>query len=226
MPADEDRRPILAFPPKFVYHDFEKNGWTHAMIVGLASTRKPKVDAVRAVFRRLAPKFDVTFEKIEFIEMEIASGIDETPTSLNHILQGAKRRGISLREICQERNHAVTYAIGMEGGLFSVEDPLFGIQTFLQSWAYVTDYQQESFGASGAIVVPDSISEPVLHGKESLGVVIDRLAQQTNVRSNQGTWGVLTQDLISRQASFELALTSALAPFYNPASYGIRNKPR
>jgi non-canonical (house-cleaning) NTP pyrophosphatase len=226
MQANQGDRPFLLFLQSLSTMISKKIGWIHSMVIGLASTRKPKVDAVRAVFRRLAPKFGVPFEEIKFIEMEIASGVDETPTSLNHILQGAKRRGIGLREMCQERNHLVDYSIGMEGGLFSVEDPLFGTQTFLQSWAYVTDYRLESFGASGAIAVPDSISEPVLLGKEDLGAVIDGLAKQKNVRSNQGTWGVLTQDLISRQESFELALTSALAPFYNPASYGIRTKPR
>jgi inosine/xanthosine triphosphatase len=193
------------------------------MIVGLASTRKPKANATRAVFRRLADRFGVQVEEIEFVEMEIDSGVEETPRSLNDLMQGAKMRGKVLLNRCNER---LGFAVGMEGGLFSVEDPRFGTQTFLQSWAYVTDSDRESFGASGALLVPDAIAVPVMQRRESLGEVIDRIADQTNVRSNQGTWGILTRDLISRQDSFELALTIALAPFYNPASYVHRDRMR
>jgi non-canonical (house-cleaning) NTP pyrophosphatase len=191
------------------------------MVVGIASIRKPKVEAVKAVFARLAPRLaaGTTGEGLVFLEFEIDSSAEETPTSLERLLQGAKARGQNLREHCRERQMWIEIAVGLEGGLFSIERESIGRLTFLQSWAYVTSDGRESFGASGAIQVPPSIAHPVLDEHQSLSDVIDRIALQNGIRSNQGTWGVLSQDLISRQASFEMALTSALAPFYNPAMY-------
>lgn len=194
------------------------------MVVAIASTRKPKVDAVKAVFGRLAPWLKVAVSNLKFLDFDIVSGVEETPTSLERIMQGARLRGVNLRNHCREQNREIAFVIGLEGGLFSVNDPSVGRQTFLQSWAYVANDGQESFGASGAILVPQSIAEPVLDGNQSLSEVIDRTAEQKDIRSKQGTWGILSQDVTTRQASFEVALTNALAPFYNPAFYRAQER--
>lgn len=192
------------------------------MIIGIASIRKPKVDAVKAVFGRLASRFGTNVGELSFLEIEVQSGVEETPKSLLRIMEGARVRTLNLCAVCRTQGKGITFAVGLEGGLFSVEDAAIGRQTFLQSWAYVASAGQESFGASGAILLPTSIAGPVVGGDQSLSDVINRAAQQNDVRSNQGTWGILTQDLITRQDSFEVALTSALAPFYNPAFYRAR----
>ncbi len=189
------------------------------MVIGIASTRKPKVEAVKSVFTRLAPRLGAKSESLIFLEFEIESGVEETPTSLERLLQGARARGINLWHLCRERKTRISFAVGLEGGLFSLDHKSIGKQTFLQSWAFVTSNGREAFGASGAILVPRSIADPVLHDNHSLSDVIDHTARQNDIRSKQGTWGVLSQDLITRQASFETALTNALAPFYNSVLY-------
>jgi non-canonical (house-cleaning) NTP pyrophosphatase len=52
-----------------------------------------------------------------------------------------------------------------------------------------------------------------------LGIAIDRFASQTDIRSKQGTWGVLSHDILTRRHSFVIALISAFAPFYNKKVY-------
>ncbi len=189
------------------------------MVVGVASTRRPKVDAVKAVFQRLAPRLGSGEGELVVLEFEVESGVEETPTSLDRLLEGARSRARNLSKLCRDRNTAVGFAVGLEGGLFSVGRGEDGTKTFLQSWACVSSNGWESFGASGAIEVPAAMAHQVLVEHRSLADVIDRAARQSDVRNNQGTWGILTRDLISRQASFEIALTSALAPFYNPEMY-------
>jgi inosine/xanthosine triphosphatase len=190
------------------------------MLIGIASIRKPKIDAVRAVFTRLAPIFGIAADEMSFVENEVGSGVEETPISLERILEGARTRGKKLSDRFRSEKVDATYCVGLEGGFFSVKDSMGGIQTFLQSWAFVINGERESYGASGAIIVPKAIARPVIENKESLARVIDRVSLQRDVRNNQGTWGVLSGDRITRQASFESALTNALAPFYNPAVYG------
>jgi non-canonical (house-cleaning) NTP pyrophosphatase len=189
------------------------------MVVAIASIRKPKVAAVQAVFRRLARQLNLAAEKLVFDDFDIGSGVEETPKSLERIMQGARSRALNLRNLCIEKSKDAAFVIGLEGGLFSVDGSSFGRQTFLQSWACVLSDGRESFGASGAILVPQSIAGPVINENQSLSDVIDRTAMQQDIRSKQGTWGILSRDLITRQASFEVALTSALAPFYNPVFY-------
>ncbi len=182
--------------------------------VAIGSARRPKVDAVKATFERLAPLFDVRPDAIEYLAQDADSGVDETPRSLERLMAGARNRAQALRHLLMQKERPVRFCVGLEGGLWSANGVVF-----LQSWAFVTDGERESFGSSGAIMVPAIIADSVFHRGESLGAVIDMVAEEENVRSNQGTWGILTKDRITRQQSFEVALLSALAPFYNSALY-------
>jgi non-canonical (house-cleaning) NTP pyrophosphatase len=87
---------------------------------------------------------------------------------------------------------------------------------FLRGWVYAGDaLGTGSFGCSPSIEVPEEIAEAVLDRGEDLGDVIDRFSGGVDVRSKEGTWGVLTRDLITRSRSFEIATLAALAPYYN-----------
>jgi inosine/xanthosine triphosphatase len=182
--------------------------------IAVGSTRRPKVEAVTAAFRRLAPRFGVTPEEIVIMAEDAASGVEETPRSLPALMAGARNRARALRHLLNQKQQTADYCIGLEGGLWSAEGSVF-----LQSWAFVTNGTRESYGSSGVITVPESIARAVMAEGKSLGDVIDGVAEEENVRSRQGTWGVLTKDMLTRQDSFELALLSALAPFYNQEMY-------
>ncbi|MBZ5551436.1 MAG: DUF84 family protein [Acidobacteriia bacterium] len=94
-----------------------------------------------------------------------------------------------------------------------------GRHCFLQNWAYVSDGTRGAFGASGMIVLPTPIAREVVDARRELGEVIDEFSNRRDVRSNEGTWGILTRDLISRKDAFKIALLNAFAPFYNPRAY-------
>ena len=67
--------------------------------------------------------------------------------------------------------------------------------------------------------VPERIVNEVVDGKNELGDVIDKYGTQNEIRDKDGAFGVFTQGLITRQASFEFALLSAFAPFFNQTLY-------
>jgi len=190
--------------------------------IAIGSTRRPKVEAVKQTFARLAPQFELPLDQMVFIAEDTASGVDETPRSLNDLMSGARNRARALRHLLNQKGQSADLYVGLEGGLWASER-----MVFLQSWAFVTDGTREAFGSSGVIPLPEQIAEDAFRRKKSLSDVIDAYVRQENVRSSQGTWGVLTKDLLTRQQSFELALLSALAPFYNDAVYrpGLQSTP-
>jgi non-canonical (house-cleaning) NTP pyrophosphatase len=118
------------------------------------------------------------------------------------------------KEIALSKGSERVFSVGVEGGV-----SVFLERAFLQSWACVYDGVRMSFGSSGSIEIPPALADVVVRGGADLGEVIDVFAKQLNVRSNQGTWGILTNDLITREDSFELATLNALAPFYNGSLY-------
>ena len=184
------------------------------MKVVIASKRAPKVNGVQRAFRKLADVYalgDVAFESIS-----VESGVSATPLSVDELLKGAEQRAKSaFVEARQQTNRSLLlYSVGVEGGI-----SIFRGRTFLQSWVCIYDGRELGFGSSGSIEIPPALSDAVVRDGGDLGVVIDRFADQHNVRSNQGTWGILTNDLITREDSFELAAINAFIPFLNTAIY-------
>src|SRR5438477_529894 len=55
-----------------------------------------------------------------------------------------------------------------------------------------------------------------------LAVAIDRFAGTVGIRDAQGAWGVLSNNFISRQEAFRVAVIAAFAPFYNSRMYRIQ----
>lgn len=184
------------------------------MKVIIASVRAPKVNGVKRAFRRLSDRAE--FRDIVFEPMEIESGVQATPLSVEELLTGARRRAEAamLKQTVQSKGYEPVYSVGVEGGL-----SVFLERAFLQSWACVFDGIRMSFGSSGNIEIPAALADAVVRGGADLGQVIDVFAERVNVRSNQGTWGILTNDLITREDSFELATLNALAPFFNGRLY-------
>lgn len=91
---------------------------------------------------------------------------------------------------------------------------------FLENWAYVTDGSgRGAFGQSGAILIPDALAKRVVDEGVELADAIDAFAGQQGIRDQQGAWGVLSRNLITRQDAFRTAVINAFAPFFNAALY-------
>jgi inosine/xanthosine triphosphatase len=181
------------------------------MIIAIASKRGPKVEAVKKCFESIKQFFTDT--QIEFLSYEIDAGII-MPRSITELMEGAKKRTVLLRQTLHLENQHADFFIGMEGGFHSMLHDGKEL-VFLQSWVYVSNGVIGFFGSSGNILVPEKIATEVMINKRDLSEVIDEFAKQADVRSKQGTWGILSKDLLTRQQSFEIALTAAFAPFYN-----------
>lgn len=184
------------------------------MKVVIASTRAPKVNGVQRAVRKLAHIYPLG--EIIFESMAVESGVSATPLTIDELLTGAYHRAKAAYEAAQEQSTTpgIIYSVGVEGGV-----SVFQGHTFLQSWACIYNGEQVGFGSSGSIELPLSLSDAVVRDGADLGEVIDSFAEQHNVRSNQGTWGILTDDLITREDSFELAVINALIPFLNIKVY-------
>jgi inosine/xanthosine triphosphatase len=183
------------------------------MRIALGSSRAAKIDAVRASISRIA-EIAPEWNNAEILAFEVVTDAPLMPMSDKELMFGAKARAEAVCKLIKARDQLAELYIGLEGGFHSID--LDGkVYTFLRGWAYVTDGIHEGFGASPSISVPSNIVERVIKEKRELGEIIDEVAGQEDVRSRQGTWGVLSLDLLTRAMSFEMALIGALAPFYN-----------
>jgi inosine/xanthosine triphosphatase len=185
--------------------------------IAAGSTRRPKLNAVQEaadLFRRYLPP-DTT---IEVHGYEVESGVSHTPLSRQELMRGARQRAEALVSRLTASAEPADFYVGLEGGL-DVIDEQGRRRVFLESWAYVTDGDRGHFGCSGSIEIPEALAEEVVARGTELSVAIDHFAGQAGIRDAQGAWGVLSENLISRQESFRVAVVAAFAPFYNRKLY-------
>ena len=185
--------------------------------IALGSDRAAKIMAVRASVARIAT-IDPDWANANVVARRVETSVPAMPLTDWQLMQGARERALAARDSLLSRRLEADLYVGLEGGFHSVS--IEGEwHTFLRGWAYATDGRQGAFGAAPSISVPPDIVRSVVEGRRELGAVIDELTGGRDIKSKQGTWGVLSRDLMTRSMSFEVALVAAFAPFYNPKLY-------
>jgi len=189
--------------------------------VAVDSTRGPKVEAVRRAVELLRRRFpDFLGGEPEVLARAVPSGTAPTPRSTAELMCGAEGRARSVYALVAAEGQAPELAVGLEGGV-RAEIAAGGRRApaWLESWAYVTDGRRGFFGSGGSVPLPEALAAAVVERGEDLGPAADRLYRLEDVAGGQGTFGVLTGGLITREEAFVRALLHALAPFYNPWAY-------
>ena len=202
------------------------------IIIAVGSKRGPKLNAVTEALESFSSALAHDAE-FEIAAVEVGSGVSHTPASRDELMRGARQRAEALQEIALRQGASWQYFVGLEGGLDVVQE---GASTdemlshsrmrqngqrrvFLESWAYVSDGARGHYGRSGSIEIPEVLAHEVLENGVELAVAIDRFAGAVGIRDAQGAWGVLSNNFISRQQAFRIAVIAAFAPFYNSRMY-------
>ena len=202
------------------------------IIIAVGSKRGPKLNAVTEA---LAAFSAVLADGVQFevVGVEVESGVSHTPASREELMRGARQRAEALAEIARQSGATWQYFVGLEGGLDVVNEGVLPDEilrhsalkqngqrrVFLESWAYVSDGMQGHYGRSGSIELPEVLAREVLENGVELSVAIDRFAGAVGIRDAQGAWGVLSNNFITRQEAFRVALIAAFAPYYNEKMY-------
>jgi len=202
------------------------------IILAVGSKRGPKLNAVSealaAFSAALAPE-----AQFEVLGVEVESGVSHTPASREELMRGARQRAEALMQVARTSGDTWHYFVGLEGGLDVIHEGASPDEllrhsafkqtghrrVFLESWAYVTDGARGHYGRSGGIELPEALAHEVLENGVELSVAIDKFAGAVGIRDAQGAWGVLSNNFITRQEAFRVAVVAAFAPFYNAAMY-------
>ncbi|WP_313235246.1 DUF84 family protein [Sporosarcina ureae] len=120
----------------------------------------------------------------------VPSGVSAQPMSVEETRQGAINRSIAAAKDA--------IGIGLEGGVHMIGDTMY-----LCNWGALTTPEGKTFTAAGAqIPLPEELADEIRQGIE-LGDAVDAYFKKQNVRMSEGAMGMLTAQLVPRDALFE-----------------------
>ncbi len=87
------------------------------LVVAVASTRRPKLDAVRAALGEINGRLVPAGAEFEITGREVPSGVGHTPRSREELMAGARNRAETLHQIARAEGRDWKFCVGLEGGL-------------------------------------------------------------------------------------------------------------
>ena len=167
----------------------------------VASRNPAKLLAVEEAFKIQFPG-----EALEFVAVDVASGVSDQPMSDVETRLGACSRAIAARETHPDAD----FWVGLEGGIEAIDDQLMAF-----AWMAILG-SNGSMGEARTVTLPlpPAVKMLVDDGLE-LGKANDRVFSTVNSKHKGGAFGLLTKGLYTREGVYTQALVIALVPFVN-----------
>ena len=181
-----------------------KKPQSNRIIVAVGSLNPTKILAVKKAFRKIFPK-----TKWYVKGTRVASSVADQPMSDKETIKGATTR--AKRAISAL---GADYGVGLEGGMQKI-----GYEWFETGWIVIINKKGEKgTGSSFRIRLPEKIMEHIHNGKE-LGIATDIIFKTVDSGKNNGFFGYMTKDTVTRTAAYRDGVIAALSRFVHPSLY-------
>jgi len=169
--------------------------------ITVASQNPVKLKAAQAAFQQMFPAQSFSVDGVA-----VSSGVPDQPRSVGETMEGARNRAENARVAEPESD----FWVGIEGG---IEDSPLGMTCFAR--VHVLGREGiTGLGQTAVFYLPREVAELVRGGLE-LGHADDKVFGRDNSKQANGAIGLLTDDLIDREAYYTHAVIMALVPFKN-----------
>ena len=149
----------------------------------LGSENQAKQRAVSRIVERYIENSTVS-------SASVSSGVNAQPMTEEETRQGAINRAVAAAQ--------GAYGVGLEGGVHMIAGTMY-----LCNWGALITPSDQLFTAAGAqIPLPEALAEEIRNGKE-LGDAVDQYFKKQNIRMSEGAMGMLTAQVVPRDALFE-----------------------
>lgn len=179
---------------------------TSSIIIAVGSKNQAKNKAVEAAFSK-------AFTNISVQGFEVESGISDQPITDEESIQGAINRAKgALDQLSDAR-----FGVGLEGNTVTILGKMY-----LHGWVAIIERGNNvpGIGHSSGLELPENLKRGIENGQELGPLLQGMLNDDDNViRHTQGTNGILSAGLYTREQEFIDATTVALARFVSPELY-------
>lgn len=174
------------------------------MKIVVGSTNIVKINAAKDAFLLAFPGVSC-----EVVGVAAPSGVSDQPVTDEETLRGAMHRASRARDAMPHAD----FWVGMEGGVL---DSALGMECF--AWIAVQGIDRVGTARTGTFLLPTEIARLIRGGME-LGLADDRVFGRSNSKQQNGSVGILTNDIITRTDYYVHATVLALIPFIQKDLY-------
>jgi len=176
------------------------------IIIAVGSKNQAKNKAVETAFLK-------AFPTVVAQGFDVESGIADQPTTDEESITGAINRAEgALAQLATAR-----FGVGLEGNTVTISGRMY-----LHGWVAIIEKGNDTpgIGHSSGIELPENLKQGIEAGKELGPLLQAMLGDDDNlIRHGQGTNGILSAGLYTREQEFIDATTVALARFISPELY-------
>ncbi len=171
--------------------------------IAVGSKNPIKIQAVRSAFEKV-------FGDCQVIGVSVSSSVSDMPLSFEEMVKGSKNRAKAAMKKIE-----ADFGVGMEAG-FEKEE----IGTFLSGFVAITNKDNLwGYAQGGGLFMPEKIVKKVREKNQELGEIMDEIRGLKNTKQHDGCIGFFTNNLISRERSFESTVIYALSRFIKKEMY-------
>ena len=171
------------------------------MKIAVGSQNPVKLKAVEMAFKKVWPD-----EEWVIVGVKADSGVSNQPMSDEESIKGAENRANQALEKAQ-----ADYGVGLEGGIQKIGEHYFDC-----GWIVVIDKdKKQGIGSTLRMITPDKMMEMIKQGME-LGDVNDILFKKSNSKQENGHFGLMTNNVITRTDGYRDGVIASLSCFIHP----------
>lgn len=171
----------------------------------IASKNPVKINATLNGFQKMFPG-----EQFEIESIIVPSGVSDQPKSDLETFSGAWNRADNASKEMRDAD----FCVGIEGGIEEKD-------SYMEAFAWIVIKTNDGGfgkGRTGTFFLPPQIAALIKQGKE-LGEADDIVFGTTNSKQENGSVGILTNNVIDRTKYYTEAVILALIPFKNKKLY-------
>ncbi len=179
------------------------------LVIAVGSKNPVKINAAKLAFSRVFSK-----NTIKTIGYAVESGVAPQPMSDEETMLGAANRAMR----AAQQNPYAAYHVGFEGGIATS-----GGHWFIRAWVAILGKDGKfHYGSTQSFALPQKIVWQIQQGKE-LGEIIDALFDRTKIGTEEGYFGIMTNNLITRTDAYRDACIVALIQTLHPDLFVVKS---
>ncbi len=174
-------------------------------LIYVGSLNPVKIMVVKSGFLTLFPD-----ESVEVLGCEAVSNVSNQPLSSDETMHGARNRATDTRD----KHPEADFWVGVEGGIEMVEKTM---QEF--TWVVVLGKNgKEGLSRSTSFSIPTEVAALIKNGMEH-GPAADQVFGVQNSKIANGTIGLISDNIMTRESYIHPAVMSAFFVFKKPDSF-------